>query len=246
MQLSTRLRQIALATNNIDAVASTLTSELGLEVAHRDPWVAMFGLQNVVMPIGDRDFLEVVSPVAEETSAGRYLDRNGGDGGYMLIFETADVDALRPEIDALGVRIVQAVEGEQHTSLQLHPKDCNGIMLSVDSASDDWLAAGPEWPQFVRTGIVTGIAAIEFAVDEPASVAQRWARLTGAFVDGANGDTVRCTNLLVRLVPPTDGRAGLRAIHLVRGPACRYQHGDTRRICGVEFVFTDAKEAAGV
>jgi catechol 2,3-dioxygenase-like lactoylglutathione lyase family enzyme len=243
MRTSTRLRQIALASRDIDAATSTMNSELGLEVAHRDPWVAMFGLQNVVIPVGDQDFLEVVSPVAEDTSAGRYLDRHGGDGGYMLIFETPDIDALRPEIDALDVRIVQAIEDEAHTSLQLHPKDCDGIMLSLDSSSDQWLAAGPDWPQFVRTKIVTGIAAVEFAVQDPVSVAARWARLTGG---AADGDTLSYTNLLLRLVPAGQGTPGLRAVHLVRGPACLHQPGESRRICGVDFVFTDAQEAVGV
>ena len=100
MPTTTRLRQIALAGKEIDAATASLTSELGLDVAHRDPWVAAFGLQNVILPIGDRDFLEVVSPITEDTSAGRYLDRNGGDGGYMLIFETPDIGALRPELEA--------------------------------------------------------------------------------------------------------------------------------------------------
>lgn len=242
MATTTRLRQIALASWDIDAATSRMESELGLEVAHRDPWVAEFGLQNVVMPIGDHDFLEVVSPIADDTSAGRYLDRNGGDGGYMLIFETTDVDALRQEVDALGVRIVQAIEGEAHTSLQLHPKDCNGIMISLDSAGDQWLAAGPDWPNFVHTELVTGLAAIEFAVDAPATVAQRWARLTGAH---AIGNTLTYANLELRLVPKGDGPAGLRAIHVMPGTASRRAPGDRRIICGVDFVFTDAKERAG-
>ena len=240
MRTDTRLRQIAFASDDLAAAAAALHAELGLDVAHRDPWVGMFGLANVVMPVGDQDFLEVVSPITEDASARRYLDRNGGDGGYMLIFESADLKTLRTEVDELGIRIVQAVEDEQHTSLQLHPKDCDGIMLSLDSASQDWLAAGPDWRQFVRTDVVSAVKAIEFAVDDPPTVAAKWVRITGA---RNSASTLNYTNLDVRLVPVAGGRLGLRSIEVVRGPNCPRHAGESRRICGVDFVFVEAEHS---
>ena len=41
--------------------------------------VCHFGLGNAVIPIG-KDFLEVVSPVQEDTTAGRFIDKRNGDG----------------------------------------------------------------------------------------------------------------------------------------------------------------------
>jgi len=65
-----RLRQVALVARELDPVVADLTAVLGIEVAFHDPGVAEFGLRNAVMPVGDT-FLEVVSPVQENTTAGR-------------------------------------------------------------------------------------------------------------------------------------------------------------------------------
>ncbi len=69
-----RLRQVALVARNLQEVLDDLNAVFGLEVAYRDPGVATFGLQNAVLPVGTQ-FIEVVSPVQEETAAGRQLDR---------------------------------------------------------------------------------------------------------------------------------------------------------------------------
>ena len=77
-----------------------LRSELGLGEPFADPGVGAFGLHNAVYAIGDT-FLEVVSPTQPDTTAGRYLDRHG-DGGYMVIFQLADLDAARERAAAMG------------------------------------------------------------------------------------------------------------------------------------------------
>jgi hypothetical protein len=49
--------------------------------------VGRFGLTNAVFAVGDT-FVEVVAPTQPDTTAGRYLKRRGGDGGYMAIFRS--------------------------------------------------------------------------------------------------------------------------------------------------------------
>ena len=75
-----RLRQIAFVARDLAATTDELCSVLQLDVAYRDPGVAKWGLENIVVPIGG-DFLEIVSPKEDHTSAGRYLERRQGDGG---------------------------------------------------------------------------------------------------------------------------------------------------------------------
>src|SRR3989442_15299063 len=97
-----RLRQIALVARDLEPVVADLCGVLGIEVAFRDPGVAAFGLHNAVMPIGNT-FLEVVSPVRDGTTAGRLLERRGGDGGYMVILQTADLEADPRRLATPGV-----------------------------------------------------------------------------------------------------------------------------------------------
>jgi hypothetical protein len=97
--LAVRLRQVALVARDLEPVVEAVRHELGLDDTEpfRDPGIAAFGLHNAVMEVGDT-FLEVVSPVRPDTTAGRYLERRGGDGGYMVIFQVDDLAAARARI----------------------------------------------------------------------------------------------------------------------------------------------------
>src|SRR5207302_835312 len=86
---------------HLDPVAKSVQTFLGLEDPYHDPGVAEFGLENSVFAVGST-FVEVISPVRDGTTAGRYLERRGGDGGYMAIFQVPDVSAARERIAAAG------------------------------------------------------------------------------------------------------------------------------------------------
>ena len=128
-----RLRQVALAARDLDAVVDELRTALGIEVAFNDPGVAAFGLRNAVLPLGDT-FLEVVSPQQADTAAGRYMARRGGDCGYMVMVQTEDTDADRRRAAALGVRVAWSVDLEDIRGTHLHPRDLGGALLSLDTA----------------------------------------------------------------------------------------------------------------
>src|SRR5689334_1060438 len=120
-----RLRQIALVANKLQPVLDDLTGVLGIEVCYRDPGVKTFGLENALMPIGNT-LLEVVAPIQEDTAGGRYLERRGGDGGYMVITQTDDHPPRRAHVDELGIRIVGQFANKEFRNMQLHPKDTGG------------------------------------------------------------------------------------------------------------------------
>ena len=78
-----RLRQVCLVAHDIQAVTRQFESIFHLEVCHIDEAVGKYGLENRLLPIGNQ-LLEIVAPTEPGTAAGRYLERRGGDGGYML------------------------------------------------------------------------------------------------------------------------------------------------------------------
>jgi hypothetical protein len=130
-----RLRQIALVARALEPVERQLTSVLAAEVCFRDPGVNRYGLHNALWALGGT-FLEVVAPIQDNTAGGRYLDRRGGDGGYMCILDCDDLDARRAQLGALGVRVVEDVHAGDAAlwseAIHLHPKDTGGCLLSID------------------------------------------------------------------------------------------------------------------
>jgi hypothetical protein len=206
-----RLRQICLVARELERPAADLTGVLGLSVAYRDPGVGRFGLANIVTPV-DRDFLEIVAPIQPNTAAGRYLDRRGGDGGYMVILQGDDAKADRERLAAMGIRAVEVIERPTYHATHFHPADTGGILLSIDSvpggdwrnADCDWQPAGPEWRQHRRDAIARSLIGAELQSDDPDGFAALWSRLLDKPV-GADR-TIKLSNATLRFVEATDGR----------------------------------------
>ena len=99
-----RLRQIALVAKDLAAARADISAVLGIDYAYDDPGVGKYGLHNAVFPIGDT-FLEVVSPKEAGTTAGRLLQKRGGDGGYMVILQVDDLEQARARVRDASARI---------------------------------------------------------------------------------------------------------------------------------------------
>jgi hypothetical protein len=247
-----RLRQVALVARNLEEVLDDLNATFGLEVAYRDPGVATFGLQNAVLPVGTQ-FIEVVSPVQEDTAAGRQLDRRGGDGGYMVITHSDDQASIRQRVMDLGVRIVVQSEEDNYSIMQLHPRDTGGSFLEIDwqQGGEDpfgpWMPAGPDWQKARRTEIVDGIRGLDLEVSDPAQVAARWSEITQMPVE-KDGDVpvLPLDNAVIRFragpsdvhdtivgmdLVPVDADAALAAASKRGLPV----DGRTVTICGIRF-----------
>src|SRR5947199_8350285 len=104
-----RLRQIALVAADLAAAETDIRAILGLDYAFDDPGVGKFGLKNAVFPVGET-FLEVVSPRQDGTTAGRLLEKRGGDGGYMVILQVRDIEEARARAAAARVRTVEQAD----------------------------------------------------------------------------------------------------------------------------------------
>ncbi|HEX8107851.1 MAG TPA: VOC family protein [Kofleriaceae bacterium] len=219
-----RLRQIALVARALEPVERQLTSVLATEVCFRDPGVGKYGLHNALWALGGT-FLEVVAPIRDNTAGGRYLDRRGGDGGYMYIVDCDDLDARRAQLGALGVRLVADVRAGDAVlwseAIHLHPKDTGGCLLSIDrhSGGADTMGgyrwAGADWHSKARRDVVISGAVMQ--CDDPAATARRWAHLLGrpATASADGGHELQLDNAVARFVPLADDRGeGLAGVML--------------------------------
>lgn len=211
-----RLRQIALVTQDLSPVVEDLKQILGIRVCFIDPGVDVFGLENAVIPFAG-NFLEVLAPIQENTAGGRYLDRRGGDGGYMIMLQCPDALAERTRITGLGIRSVYNIDGEAYTATHFHPKDVGTLLLSVDSVeagadyldpSCSWTPAGPKWNGVEDQDSHIEMVGIEIQTPDPADLAQLWAKIINLPAEEKTGNEwhIDLSSGVIRFVPETDGR----------------------------------------
>jgi glyoxalase-like protein len=180
--VSARLRQAVIAARDLDTVAGTLRTRLGLGEPFSDPAVGHFGLRNAVFALGDT-FLEVVSPARLDTAAGRLIQRRGGDCGYMLMFQLEDVAGARRRAAQLGVREVFAVELDDMAEAHLHPSDMQAAIVSISQPdpATAWRWGGPDWATRSAPPALRGATV---AVVDPDAVAARWDAVLGGLPPG--------------------------------------------------------------
>lgn len=232
----TRLRQVVVAAGDCDKTVRQLQETFGLGAAFADPGVGEFGLVNGVLPVGDQ-FVEVVSPAREGTTAGRWMTRGGGDRGYMVIVQVDSIDSARAHINELGLRTVWSADLPEVSGTHIHPADIGGAIVSVDQPQppDSWLWGGPNWRSEVRTENVRGVAGITMASPDPESLCASWSR---AFRIVANAGVLALpdgsTIAFVGVDDPiADGREGLVAIDL--HASSRSNAGTVTKIAGTSF-----------
>jgi hypothetical protein len=227
--MNLRMRQICLVARELAPIVDTFRQVFGLEVCHRDPGVGKYGLENALFPIGN-GFLEVVAPLREGTTAGRYLDRRGGDGGYMVITQCADLTPRRARCEAVNVRIANEIHHGGYEEIQLHPRDVGAAMLSFSRQEGGEAPDGPWHPAASRAttpagqATMRGMRAAELQGDDADKLAHRWSEVTTLPLrrDERGRPTVTLDDATLRFVNARDGRGdGLAGLDL----ACSDREG---------------------
>src|ERR1700687_3612215 len=177
-----RLRQICLVAPQLEPVISDIADIMGLRVCYRDGNVAKYGLENALLPV-DTILLEVVAPFQAGTAAGRFLEKTGGRGGYMVIFCCDDPDARGRHAEEIGVRIANVIGHSPYRGVQLHPRDCRAAFIEFNhtDGSDDILGpyppAGPDWQKSIRKDVTQALIGVEMQSPEPLALAEHWGRI---------------------------------------------------------------------
>ena len=246
-----RLRQVVLVAAELEPSADLLRSLFGLGSGYRDPGVGEFGLENVVFALGDT-FLEIVSPVEDGTAAGRYLERRGGDGGYMVILQVEDMEETRRHLAELGARVVWRSDHDDIKGTHLHPRDVGGAILSLDEAMPpaSWRWAGPTWKEEGAAANARAVTGVELQSDTPEALATRWGeilRLEPESIDG--GRRIALDGGELRFVEARDLRGeGVCGFDVVVGDRRAVERaaaerglaveGDVLECCGLRFLLT--------
>ena len=177
-----RLRQDCLVAADLARETDAIHKIFGLEVCHRDPNVARYGLENVLFPIGT-DFIEIVAPTRPGTAAGRFLERHDGRFGYMIIMDCDDPLARQAHCDSIGIRTANLIRHDTYLGVQLHPKDTGGAMLEFNrtdggqDAMGPYAPAGPEWQQSIRRDVTQRLLGADIETPDPAGFAARWSAI---------------------------------------------------------------------
>jgi hypothetical protein len=206
-----RVRQIALCTPDIRPVERQVEQALDITASQRDKPGPPIWMYNGVFPVGN-SFLEILQPERPEAPTTKFLEKQGGAAGYMLLLQVDDIEKARARVEALNIRIawdmgISVRHGVKAGALHLHPSDTRGPLTSLDWMEDwdDWAWAGNSWQWHRRTDVVSGIAAAQISSADPDGVAARFAEMLGRDLEDDRSITLEETS--VRFV---EGPAGSR------------------------------------
>ncbi len=254
--MSLTLRQICLVAAELKPAIHDLKTILEVEVCYVDPHVDIFGVENSLLALGT-NFIEIVAPIQEQTAAGRYLERRGGNGGYMIITQAGSREyqkTCRERATEMGIRVAWEAPHDTGNFMQFHPADTGGSFFELDwdennDPRGNWApAGGTGWKSFVKTDVVAGIQAAELQGPDPDALAKRWSAITDIPIqrNAAGHLEMPLNNAAIRFVEATDGRGeGLGAVDIeVKDPQQVLQAADERGfktsdtqviVCGTRF-----------
>jgi Glyoxalase-like domain len=217
-----RLRQICLVASDLPRVIADMQAIFGVKLAYQDPHVRRYGLENALFPFG-LAFIEVVSPLEANTAAGRFLERSGGVGGYMAIFNCSDPDRRGRHANALGVRTAHTIDHAGFHAVQLHPRDCRAAMIEFDHTEGEVDLRGPYgpaggtgWTKAIKTDVTRRLVEIVVESPDPSGLGAHWsAIIEKPFVpdgDGGGGGRIAVDMTAIRFVRGEDPRERLRTL----------------------------------
>lgn len=229
-----RVRHYVLATSDMNFVCEQIYEVLGLPAAPKKegPGVTeKYGFRSTMMRIGTT-MLEVVEPLKPDHHLAGWLKERDGDGGYMVVMQTFDADALKARAAAEHLKLTRDMPFMGQHMIQFDYKHFGThFELYKYTPEDDWWG-DPRNSKWSDARVATDIIGSDVAVENPEAIAAQAARL---FLGKQDGTKVRFGDRTVNFVPSKGAWRGLTALDVkARDPG---RVGDWARISGVQFRF---------
>lgn len=229
-----RVRHYVLATHDMNFVCDQIYEVLGLAPTPKKegPGVTeQYGFYSTMMRVGTT-MIEVVQPIKPDHLLNRWFDERGGDGGFMVVMQTFDADALKARAAAENLKLTRDMMFKGQHMLQFDYKHFGThFELYKYTPEEDWWGnprTGPYSDARVASDVVGG----EVAVENPEAIAAQTARL---FLARQDGTRVHFEDRTINFVEAKGQARGLVALDLKAREQARV--GDWARICGVKFRF---------
>jgi methylmalonyl-CoA epimerase len=127
----TRIDQIAIAVEDLDAAIAFYERAFGLRLSSRER-VEDDGVEEAMLQVGDVA-IQLLAPTREDSPIARYLERHG-PGLHHLGFGVSSVSAALDHLRAEDVRLIDEEPrrgGGGHDIAFVHPRGTGGVLVEL-------------------------------------------------------------------------------------------------------------------
>ena len=129
-----RLNHVAIAVKDLAAASALYRDTLGAKVSAPVPQPE-HGVTVVFIELPNSK-VELITPLGDNSTIARFLEKNPDGGMHHMCFEVDDIFVARDALKAKGARVLG--DGEPKIGahgkpvLFLHPKDFNGALIELE------------------------------------------------------------------------------------------------------------------
>jgi hypothetical protein len=177
--------------------------------------------------------LEVVSPIREKHQLHDFFAERGGDGGYMVVMQTYDDNALLTRAAAANHKLAFEIKDFMGQHLMQFDYKTFGTRFEFYkyTPEDNWWG-NPLNGAYNDPRAVEDVLGAEVAVENPGGIA---ATAASTFLGRLEGSSVHFIDRRIDFVQPVDQTRGLKALYVKARDRSRV--GKSATVANVEFRF---------
>ncbi|MDP3739744.1 MAG: hypothetical protein Q8R02_20320 [Hyphomonadaceae bacterium] len=230
-----RVRHYVIAAKDLEAVCKQIYGVLDLEETPKPPGnepTLAYGFRTRMMRIGTT-MLEIVSPIREKHQLQDFFIERGGDGGFMVVMQAYDDNALLARAAAANHKLAFEIKDFMGQHLMQFDYKTFGTRFEFYkyTPEENWWG-DPLNRAYNDPKAVEDIVGAEVAVENPGAIAETAA---GTFLGRREGSSVHFIDRRIDFVAPAGKTRGLTALYVKARD--RRRAGTSATVANVEFRF---------